>query len=45
LKERLATDLCKTVIAAKAQTIETGGLNRKIRQRLSTRNGNYKRVT
>jgi len=42
LDERLANDLCKTVIAAKAQTIETGGLNRKTKQGLRTRDGNYK---
>jgi len=42
LDERLATDHCKTVIAAKAQRIESGGLNRETKQGLRTRDGNYK---
>jgi exonuclease III len=42
LNEQLETDLHKSVIAAKAQTIETGGLSRQTKQGLRTRNGNYK---
>jgi hypothetical protein len=42
LDKQLATDLCKTVIAAKAQAIETGGLSRQTKQGLRTRDGNYK---
>jgi hypothetical protein len=42
LDEQLATDLRKTVIAVKAQAIETGGLSRQTKQGLRTRDGNYK---
>jgi hypothetical protein len=42
LDGRLATNLCKTVIAAKYQTIESGGLSRKTKQGLRTIYGNYK---
>jgi hypothetical protein len=45
LDKWLAINLCKTVIAVKAQTIETGGLSRQTRQGLRTRDGNYKTGT
>jgi hypothetical protein len=38
----VATNLCKTVIAVKAQTIETSGLSGQTKQGLRTRGGNYK---